>query len=142
MLLLLMMHLMLLSLSVSHAGVIEVMHGRVDVAYMASSLHGHGLGLLVMHRWPRAPKHHLSLNVSQCLHAWDSGRGEGGPGLALLLELRRLLGHVLGLLGDLGHELSGLGRELGQGHDGGVLVLHRAADTSAVRETVRELVQS
>jgi len=99
--LLLLLHLMLLGLSVSHAGVVEVMHGGVDVTHV-TSVHGHGLGLLLlMHRRPRTSKHHLSLNVSERLHPWDGGRGELWPVgglLVVLLELWRLLTHHLHLM--------------------------------------------
>lgn len=99
-LLLLLVYLLLLSLlSVSHAGVVEVVHGRVDVTHV-TPIHGHGLRL-VMHRRPRSSKHHLSLEISQRLHARHCGRREGGSvaSLLLLLELwRRLLTHELRLL--------------------------------------------
>ena len=125
--LLLLMHLMLLGLSVSHAGVIQVMHGRVDVAHMAS-VHGHGLRLLlVVHRRPLSSKHHLSLDIGQSLHARHCGRGEGGS--VLLLELWRLLTHELRLLVLMTsprHELRLVRRrQFGQRHDGGVLELTR-----------------
>merc|ERR1740129_822017 len=78
-LVLLLLHLMLLGLSVSHAGVVEVMHGGVDVTNV-TSVHGHGLGLLwLVHRRPRTSKHHLGLNISERLHPWDGGRGELWP---------------------------------------------------------------
>ena len=135
-LLLLLMHLMLLGLSVSHAGVVEVMHGRVDVTHMAS-IHGHGLRLLlVVHRRPLASKHHLSLDISQSLHARHCGRGEGGSVL-LLLELWRLLTHELRLLMLMTsprHELRLVGRrQFGQRHDGGVLELTRGWALGKVR---------
>jgi len=95
---LLLLHLMLLALSVSHAGVVEVMHGGVDVSHV-TSIHGHGLWLLLlMHRRPRTSKHHLGLYVSETLHPRDGGRGELWPVSGLLLELRRLLPHHLHLL--------------------------------------------
>ena len=139
--LLLVCPLVLLSLTVSHAGIVEVVHGGVDVAHVASPLHHHGPGPRTRARG-RASVHHLGLDISQGLHAGHRGRGEGGP-RGELCRLR-LLGKVWRLLLGLGQVVSrGLGRgHLGQGHDGGVLVLHRAADTSAVRETVGELVQS
>ena len=130
-LLLLLVYLLLLSLlSVSHTGVVEVMHGRVDVTHV-TPVHGHSLGL-VMHRRPRSSKHHLSLEISQCLHARHCGRGEGWSvtSLLLLLELWRLLTHELRLMRLLmlmtspRHELRLLGRrQFGQRHDGGVLEL-------------------
>merc|ERR1719232_1088715 len=98
-LLLLLVYLLLLSLlSVSHTGVVQVMPGRVDVTHV-TPVHGHSLGL-VMHRRPRSSKHHLSLEVSQCLHARHCGRGEGWSvtSLLLLLELWRLLTHELRLM--------------------------------------------
>merc|ERR1719232_1463530 len=98
-LLLLLVYLLLLSLlSVSHAGVVEVMHGRVDVTHV-TPVHGHSLRL-VMHRRPRSSKHHLSLEISQRLHARHCGRGEGWSvtSLLLLLELWRLLTHELRLM--------------------------------------------
>ena len=136
-LLLLLMHLMLLGLSVSHAGVVEVMHGRVDVAHVAS-IHGHSLRLLlVVHRRPLASKHHLSLDISQSLHAWHCGRGKGGSVLLLLLELWRLLTHELRLLMLMTsprHELRLVGRrQFGQRHDGGVLELTRGWALGKVR---------
>ena len=72
--LLLLLHLMLLGLSISHAWVVEVMHGRVDVTHMAP-IHGHGLRLLLlMNGRPLTSKHHLGFDISECLHARDCGR--------------------------------------------------------------------
>merc|ERR1719445_670375 len=68
--LLLLLHLMLLGLSVPHAGVVEVMHGGVDVTHV-TPVHGHGLRLLLMYRRPLTSKHHLGLNISECLHPRD-----------------------------------------------------------------------
>jgi len=133
-LLLLLMHLMLLGLSVSHAGVVEVMHGRVDVTHVAS-IHGHGLRLLlIVHRWPLTSKHHLSLDIGQSLHARHCGRGKGGSVL-LLLELWRLLTHELRLLmTSPRHDLRLVGRrQFGQRHDGGVLELTRGWALGKVR---------
>jgi len=94
-LLLLLMNLMLLSLPVPHAGVVEVVHGRVDVAHV-TPVHGHGLRLLLgVHRRPRTSKHHFGLNISECLHARNCRRREGGPVCWRLLELWRLLTHEL-----------------------------------------------
>merc|ERR1711971_561820 len=67
--LLLLLHLMLLGLSISHAGVVEVMHGGVDVTHV-TPVHGHSLRLLLlMYRRPLTSKHHLGLDISECLHA-------------------------------------------------------------------------
>lgn len=139
-LLLLLVYLLLLSLlSVSHAGVVEVMHGRVDVTHV-TPVHGHSLGL-VMHRRPRSSKHHLSLEISQRLHARHCGRGEGGSVTSLLLlELWRLLlthelrlTRLLMLLTSPRHELRLLGwGQFGQRHDGGVLELTRGGARAEV----------
>lgn len=66
---------LLVGLSVSHAWVVEVVKGRVDVAHMTPSLHHHGwlLMLLLLLLWPGWSIHHLILNVSQCLHARHCG---------------------------------------------------------------------
>ena len=97
--LLLVCPLVLLSLTVSHAGVVEVVHGGVDVAHVAAPLHHHGPGPRTRARG-RASVHHLGLDISQGLHAGHRGRGEGGP-RGELLRLR-LLGKVWRLLLGLG----------------------------------------
>ena len=143
--LLLLMHLMLLGLSVSHARVVEVVHGWVNVAHMAS-VHSHGLRLLlVVHRGPLASKHHLSLDIGQSLHARHCGRGEGWSVL-LLLKLWRLLTHKLRLLMLMTrprHELRLVGRrQFGQRHDGGILELTRGWALGKVRgRQQRELLR-
>ena len=123
--LLLVCPLVLLSLAVSHAGIVEVVHGGVDVAHVASPLHHHGPGPRTRARG-RTSVHHLGLDISQGLHAGHRGRGEGGP-RGELLRLR-LLGKVWRLLLGLGQVVSrGLGRgHLGQGHDGRVVELAAA----------------
>ena len=114
--------LVLLSLAVSHAGIVEVVHGGVDVAHVASPLHHHGPGPRTRARG-RTSVHHLGFDISQGLHAGHRGRGEGGPRGELLWL--RLLGKVWRLLLGLGQVVSrGLGRgHLGQGHDGRVVEL-------------------
>ena len=74
-LLLLLLSLLLLGrrgllLPVSHARVVEVVEGGVDVTHMASSLHHLRLG-----RTPRPglAEHHLGLDVGQSLHPGDRG---------------------------------------------------------------------
>ena len=121
-----------LLLSVSHTRIVEVMQGGVDMTNMTSSP-AHQLRLLSSTlRTPRRSEHHLRLDVSQGLHAGHrSGRGEGRlPGLLLLLllELRR---GELRLVGR---------RQLGERHDGGVLVLDGAGVYPAsVGQALREL---
>merc|ERR1719232_1787841 len=79
-LLFMMIHLLLVlrSLSISHARIIEVVYSRVDVTYVTSSLNHHGAGSrLVLLDWrPRSSVHHLGLKVSQGLHTWHNGWGE------------------------------------------------------------------
>ena len=81
-LLLLLLSLLLLGrrgllLSVSHARVVEVVEGGVDVTHMASSLHHLRLGRTP---GPGLAEHHLGLDVGQSLHPGDrGGRGEDGP---------------------------------------------------------------
>ena len=120
-----------LLLSVSHTRVVEVMQGGVDMTNMTSSP-VHQLRLLSALRTPRRSEHHLRLDVGQGLHAGHrGGRGEGRlPGLLLLLllELRR---------GELRLVRR---RQLGERHDGGVLVLDGAGVYPAsVRQSLREL---
>ena len=97
---------LLLSLSVSHAWVVEVVEGRVDVTHMATSLHHHGwlLLLLLVLCWPGGSIHHLILNFRQCLHARDSGRGECWSLLTWHVLTRWW--HVARLLLRWGHELT------------------------------------
>lgn len=136
-LLLLLLSLLLLGrrgllLSISHARVVEVVEGGVDVAHMASSVHRlRQLTSLWRTLRPGWAEHHLGLDVGQGLHPGHrGGGGEGRPGLC-----RELLLLLLVLRGELS-----LGRRhLGERHDGRVLVLDRPADSSAVGKSLGEL---
>ena len=122
---------LVLVLSIPHPRVVEVVKGWVDVTHMTSSVHHHRRLPRSRSRRSGRTEHHLGLDVCEGLHAGEGGGREGRPGL--------WLGRVLEVLA-LG------GRQLGERHDGGVLVLvlvrHRPGDPSSVRETVGELLQT
>ena len=99
-LLLLLLSLLLLGrrgllLSVSHARVVEVVEGGVDVTHMASSLHHLRLGRTP---GPGLAEHHLGLDVGQSLHPGDrGGRGEDGPVISEVNLARKRSGHSQGI---------------------------------------------